>query len=205
MVNNKGLLIVISGPSAVGKGTICKELMKKNIDNLEISISATTRKPRKGEIDGINYYFKEKKDFEMMIKCGEFLEFAQVYDNYYGTPKKNVMDKIDQGKDVILEIDIQGAKQVRENSKDGIFIFIMPPSFKELKTRIMKRGTETQKDIDKRMKNAFEEVQQAKYYNYIVVNDDLGSAVEKIYCIIKAEKCRLSRYHIDFSEFKEEL
>lgn len=205
MVNNNGLLIVISGPSAVGKGTICKELIKKNIGNLEISVSATTRKPRKGEIDGVNYYFKEKEDFERMIEYGEFLEYAKVYDNYYGTPKKNVRDRIEQGKDVILEIDIQGAEQVRQNCKDGIFIFVMPPSFEELKNRIMKRGTESQKDIDKRMKNAFEEVQQSKYYHYIVVNDNLDSAVENIYSIIKAEKCRLSRYHIDFSEFKEEL
>lgn len=205
MINNKGLLIVISGPSAVGKGTICKELIKRRIDNLELSVSATTRRPRQGEIDGVNYYFKEKEAFEAMIESGDFLEFARVYDNYYGTPKKNVMDKISNGKDVILEIDIQGAKQVKRNYKDGIFIFIMPPSFKELKSRIAKRGTETQKDIDKRMTCAFEEVQQAKYYNYVVVNDDLNSAVEKIYCIIKAEKCRLSRYHIDLSEFKEEL
>ncbi|MCQ1528068.1 guanylate kinase [Lutispora saccharofermentans] len=205
MVNNKGLLIVISGPSAVGKGTICKELVKRGIDNLELSVSATTRRPRQGEIDGINYYFKEKEVFEKMIEREDFLEFARVYDNYYGTPKKNVMDKISNGKDVILEIDIQGAKQVKRNYEDGIFIFIMPPSFKELKSRIVKRGTETQKDMDKRMTCAFEEVQQAKYYDYIVVNDDLNSAVEKIYCIIKAEKCRLSRYHIDLSGFKEEL
>lgn len=205
MVNNKGLLIVISGPSAVGKGTICKELIKRGIDNLELSVSATTRRPRQGEIDGINYYFKEKEVFEKMIESEDFLEFARVYDNYYGTPKKNVMDKISNGKDVILEIDIQGAKQVKRNYEDGIFIFIMPPSFKELKNRIVKRGTETQKDMDKRMTCAFEEVQQAKYYDYIVVNDNLNSAVEKIYCIIKAEKCRLSRYHIDLSEFKEEL
>ncbi len=205
MVNNKGLLIVISGPSAVGKGTICKELMKRGIDNLELSVSATTRRPRQGEIDGINYYFKEKEVFEKMIESEDFLEFARVYDNYYGTPKKNVMDKISNGKDVILEIDIQGAKRVKRNYEDGIFIFIMPPSFKELKNRIVKRGTETQKDMNKRMTCAFEEVQQAKYYDYIVVNDNLNSAVEKIYCIIKAEKCRLSRYHIDLSEFKEEL
>ncbi|HCJ56300.1 MAG TPA: guanylate kinase [Clostridiaceae bacterium] len=205
MVNNKGLLIVISGPSAVGKGTICKELMKRGIDNLELSVSATTRRPRQGEIDGINYYFKEKEVFEKMIESEDFLEFARVYDNYYGTPKKNVMDKISNGKDVILEIDIQGAKRVKRNYEDGIFIFIMPPSFKELKNRIVKRGTETQKDMNKRMTCAFEEVQQAKYYDYIVVNDNLNSAVEKIYCIIKAEKCRLSRYHIDLLEFKEEL
>lgn len=205
MIDNKGLLIVISGPSAVGKGTICKELMKKNISNLELSVSATTRKPRQGEIDGVNYFFKGKEAFETMMECGEFLEYARVYDNYYGTPKKNVLDRIGHGKDIILEIDIQGAKQVRENYKDGIFIFIMPPSFEELKNRIMKRGTETQKDINKRMTCAFEEVQQARFYNYIVVNDDLKNAVEKIYCIINAEKCRLSRYHVDFSEFKEEL
>ncbi|SHJ04274.1 guanylate kinase [Lutispora thermophila] len=205
MIDKKGLLIVISGPSAVGKGTICKELIKRNIENLEISISATTRKPRYNEVNGVNYHFISKETFESMVQQGEFLEYAQVYDNYYGTPKKYVIDRLSEGKDVILEIDIQGAKQVRENYKEGIFIFIMPPSYKELKNRIMKRGTEAQKDIEKRMKCAYEEIKQAEYYNYIVVNDDLYSAVEKIYCIITAEKCKLNRYHIDLSEFKEEL
>ena len=205
MKNHKGLLIVISGPSAVGKGTICKELFKKGIDNLELSISATTRKPRHSETDGVNYHFIDKNKFQEMIDNGEFLEYALVYDNYYGTPKKYVIDKINEGKDVILEIDIQGAKQLKENYDDGIFIFIMPPSLKELKMRIFKRGTEAQKDIDKRMRCAFDEIQQAEYYNYIVVNDDLHKAVENIYCIIKAEKCKLSRYNFDLSEFKEEL
>jgi len=205
MIYNKGLLIVISGPSAVGKGTICKELFKRNIENLELSVSATTRKPRPNEINGVNYHFIDEETFRKMVDHGEFLEYAQVYDNYYGTPKKYVIEKINQGKDVILEIDIQGAKQVRENYKDGIFIFIMPPSIKELKSRILKRGTEAQKDIEKRMKCAYEEIEQAKYYDYIVINDDLQNAVEKIYCIIQAEKCRLSRYQIDLSEFKEEL
>lgn len=205
MKNQKGLLIVISGPSAVGKGTICKELFKKNIENLELSISVTTRNPRHGEIDGVNYYFVDKNKFQEMIDNGELLEYALVYDNYYGTPKKYVIDKINEGKDVILEIDIQGAKQVKENYDDGIFVFIMPPSFKELKNRILKRGTEAQKDIDIRMKCAFDEIQHAKYYNYIVVNDDLDKAVENIYCIIKAERCKLSRYNPDLFEFKEEL
>ncbi|HHY77366.1 MAG TPA: guanylate kinase [Clostridiales bacterium] len=205
MKNQKGLLIVISGPSAVGKGTICKELFKKNIENLELSISVTTRNPRHGEIDGVNYYFVDKNRFQEMIDNGELLEYALVYDNYYGTPKKYVIDKINEGKDVILEIDIQGAKQVKENYDDGIFVFIMPPSFKELKNRILKRGTEAQKDIDIRMKCAFDEIQHAKYYNYIVVNDDLDKAVENIYCIIKAERCKLSRYNLDLFEFKEEL
>lgn len=202
---NEGLLIVISGPSGVGKGTICKELIRKNINNIELSVSATTRKPRSGESEGISYYFKGKDEFEEMIKDGQFLEYAKVYDNYYGTPKAQVINKLKEGKDIILEIDTQGAMQVKRNFKEGIFIFIMPPSYQELKKRIINRGTESEDDIKKRLKCAFLEIERVSNYDYIVVNDDIDKAVSKIDCIIHAEKCRLCRYNIDFSEFKEEL
>lgn len=202
---DEGLLIVISGPSGVGKGTICKELIRENINNIELSVSATTRKPRNGESEGISYYFKGKDEFEEMIKDGQFLEYAKVYDNYYGTPKAQVINKLKEGKDIILEIDTQGAMQVKRNFKEGIFIFIMPPSYQELKKRIINRGTESEDDIKKRLKCAFLEIERVNNYDYIVVNDVIDKAVSKIDCIIHAEKCRLCRYNIDFSEFKEEL
>lgn len=205
MVNYKGMLIVISGPSGVGKGTICNSLIKKNLNNVELSISATTRKPRDGEIEGISYYFKGKHEFEEMIKHDEFLEYAKVYDNYYGTPKNHVFNRLKEGINIILEIDTQGAMQVKRNFNEGIFIFIMPPSFYELKKRIINRGTESNKDIKKRLKSAFKEIHEVKNYDYVVINDDVDKAIERIKCILNAEKYRTSRYQIDFSEFKEEF
>ncbi|MFZ5352637.1 MAG: guanylate kinase [Bacillota bacterium] len=202
-MNTKGLLIVISGPSGVGKGTICKELMSWQLSGLELSVSVTTRKPRAGEVDGKSYFFKDSEQFEKMVSNNEFIEYARVYDNCYGTPKKYVVDKLEEGTDVILEIDVQGAMKVKENSEEAIFIFIMPPSMGELKKRIISRGTESQKDIDKRMQKAFEEVCCSSHYDYIVVNDNVKAAAEKVKCIITAEKCRLKRNHIDFNSFKE--
>lgn len=188
----KGLLIVVSGPSGAGKGTICKELLKRNQD-INISISATTRGPRTGEIDGINYFFISKDNFTNMIENKEFLEYAHVYDNYYGTPKKYVLDKLDEGKDVLLEIDIQGALQVKEIYPNGVFVFILPPSMEELKNRIIKRGTETQESIEKRFGSAFEEIGFVGKYDYGVINDEVDVAVEKVEAIITAEKCRVKR------------
>ncbi|MGE5632895.1 MAG: guanylate kinase [Caulobacteraceae bacterium] len=199
----KGLLIVISGPSAAGKGTVCRELLRSYGDNLEFSVSATTRKPREGEVEGVNYFFKDKEEFLRMIENGEFIEYAQVYDNYYGTPKKYVMDKLEQGKNVILEIDVQGAMKVKEEFSTGVFIFIMPPSFEELKKRIEGRGTETQADICKRMKNAYGEVRHVINYDYVVINDDIKAAADRINCILVAEKCRFKRCKIDFENYRE--
>lgn len=187
----KGLLLVISGPSGAGKGTICKELVKSK--DSWISVSATTRHPRKGEIEGENYYFLTKEDFIDKIDKKDFLEYAQVYDNYYGTPKSKVIEKLKEGKDVILEIDIQGALKVKENYPKGIFIFILPPSMEELKNRIIKRGSETPESLMTRFKAAYKEINYVSKYNYAVVNDKLDEAVNKIKSIIIAEKCSVER------------
>ncbi|WP_300383977.1 guanylate kinase [Clostridium sp.] len=190
--NNKGVLIVISGPSGAGKGSICKELIEKH-NNIYISVSATTRSPRIGEIEGVNYYFLKRDEFEEKVKNNGFIEYANVHDNYYGTPKLNVEKMINEGKDVILEIDIQGALQVKENFKEGVFIFILPPSMEELKRRIIKRGSETQESLMTRFKNAYKEINYISKYNYAVVNDDLNLAVSKVEAIINAERCRVDR------------
>ena len=204
MYYNKGLLIVLSGPSGVGKGTICKALLENN-PNIELSVSITTRKPRTGELDGISYHFREEDQFKEMIKHNGFLEYAKVYGNYYGTPKEHVIEKLNKGKDLILEIDTQGAMQVKDNFAEGVFIFIMPPSFKELKNRIINRGTDSIDTIDRRLKNTYNELQEVYNYDYLIFNDDILSAVENISSIIKAERYKINRYSFDFSEYREEL
>ncbi len=203
-MKSKGLLIVISGPSGAGKGTICRELLRTYRDDLELSISATTRQPREGEIEGTNYFFKDKAEFISMAENGEFIEYAKVHDNYYGTPRKYVMDKLEEGKNVILEIDVQGGMKVRHVFDEAVFIFIMPPSFEELKKRIIGRGTETEQDICKRMKNAIGEINHVHNYDYVVVNEDVKDAAARINCILTAEKCKIKRCNIDFENFKEE-
>lgn len=192
MQNNRGVLIVISGPSGAGKGTICKALLEKH-KNIYLSVSATTRTPREGEVEGVNYYFLTKEDFEEKVRNNGFLEYANVHGNFYGTPKVNVEKMLEDGKDVILEIDIQGALQVKENFKEGVFIFILPPSMEELKQRIIKRGSETEESLMTRFKNAYKEINYVSKYNYAVVNDTLEVAVAKVEGIITAEKCRVDR------------
>lgn len=191
-MGKKGLLIVISGPSGAGKGTVCKHWLK-NHQETELSISATTRSPRHNEENGINYFFKSTEEFEAMIENNDFLEYAKVYDNYYGTPRKYVQEKLSTGKDVILEIDIQGALQVKERFDQGVFIFIVPPTMEELKNRIVKRGTEDPDMILKRFNSAYEELNFIKRYNYVVVNDKVEEAVKRIEAITIAEKCRVDR------------
>ena len=200
----KGNLIIISGPSRCGKGTICKELIKDN--NIFLSVSATTRSPRGGEIDGIDYYFLSKDEFEEKIRNNEFLEFAKVHhDNYYGTLKDKVLNKIDKGVDVILEIDIEGALQINNTMPEAIFIFIMPPSMKELKRRLIERNTETKEQIIDRFKKAYQEINEISKYNYVVINDKLDAAVSKVKAIIEAEKCRIDRIEDFDLNTKEEL
>ncbi len=204
MVKEKkaGSLIIISGPSGAGKGTIVNELIKNT--NLNLSISMTTRPKREGEVEGKDYYFVTKQEFAKQIKKGNFLEYANVNgDNYYGTPKDKVLKSLENGKDIILEIDIQGALKVKEKYKEGIFIFIMPPSMRELKNRLIRRNTETIDKVITRFKDAYQEINEVTKYNYVVINDTLDEAVEKVKAIILAEKCRVDRIE-DFDLNSEE-
>ncbi|MGD9474234.1 MAG: guanylate kinase [Eubacteriaceae bacterium] len=188
----KGILIVISGPSCAGKGSVCRIISRNNPD-LRLSISETTRQPRNGEKHGRDYFFLTKTEFEERIKKGQYLEYASVYENYYGTPKDYVENLLESGYDVILEIDIQGAAKVRTGYKEGIYIFIVPPSMKELKRRIEERGTESKEQMEMRLSCASEEIKNADDYSYIVINDDLNVAANKVQSIITAEKCRTER------------
>jgi guanylate kinase len=199
----KGLLIVISGPSGAGKGTICKSLVQKN--NVWLSVSATTRTPREGEEHGKNYFFISREQFIEKIDGLDFLEHAEVYGNYYGTPRSSVIEMIDSGKDVILEIDIQGALRVKETYKEGVFIFILPPSMKELENRIVGRGSETQESLMTRLKAAYDEINYISRYNYAVINKTVDETVNKIESIIIAEKCRVDRIKGNIFDPKEGL
>ena len=196
----KGFLLIVSGPAGTGKGTVCKELLKRNEDII-YSVSATTRDPRPGEAHGVNYLFTEEEKFKEMVANDEFLEYAHVHTNYYGTPKQYVMDQVDRGEIVLLEIDVQGALQIKENYPEAIFIFLLPPTMDELKNRIVNRGTETPEDIDRRFKNAFKEIEFLGKYDYFVINNRVEDAVEDIEAIIKAEKLRVKRH----SNLKNEI
>ncbi|MDD6920680.1 MAG: guanylate kinase [Eubacteriales bacterium] len=175
----KGRLFVISGPSGVGKGTICKKLIE-NRQDIELSISATTRKPRKNEVDGKHYYFITKEEFIREIDNGGFIEYAEVFGNFYGTPKKNVYERLEKGINVILEIDVQGALQVKEVLDEAILIFIMPPSKAELRSRLSLRATDEQDVIERRLAEACREIELAPLYDYVFVNDDLEKALQDI-------------------------
>jgi len=180
---SKGKLIVISGPSGSGKTTICDKLLKL-LPAIERSISFTTRKPRRGEKDGSDYFFVSKEEFRKRIKESLFLEHALVFDNFYGTSKNWVMDKVEEGKDVLLSIDVQGAQQIRKNYNKAVFIFLMPPSMKVLEERLKKRATDDDREIEKRLEIAKEEMALVNQYDYVVINDRVDEAVDKIKVII---------------------
>ncbi|HJV31818.1 MAG TPA: guanylate kinase [Bacillales bacterium] len=192
-MQEKGLLIVLSGPSGVGKGTVRKEIFSHPDTAFEYSISMTTRSPRTGEVDGVDYFYKSREEFEELIAQGKLLEYAQFVGNYYGTPVDYVRETLEAGKDVFLEIEVKGAKQVREKFPDGLFIFLMPPSLTELKNRIVTRGTETEDIIHNRMLTAREEIEMMSLYDYVVENDQVDLACERIKAIVIAEHCRRER------------
>lgn len=202
--NNKGLLIVVSGPSGAGKDTICQKLIKEN-SNIWMSVSMTTRKPRPLEKDGVDYFFVSSEEFENKINDNTFLEYASYNDNYYGTPKDKVEEKLNEGKDVILVIDINGAINIKKIIPSALFIFIMPPDMETLKNRLIGRKTESKDKIVKRFITAYNEVNNYKKYNYVVVNDKVEDAVNKVKSIIQSEKCRVDRIEDIYLGNKEEL
>ncbi|MCI8348286.1 MAG: guanylate kinase [Firmicutes bacterium] len=186
-----GKLFVLSGPSGAGKGTICKKLLEETKE-LELSVSMTTRNPRKGEEEGVSYYFTDKESFKKHIEDGDLLEYAEVYGNYYGTPKDLVLKRLAQGIDVILEIDMQGALKVKENYPDGVFIFILPPSMSELRKRLTGRGTETAEAIELRLGETLKELSYIDKYDYCVVNGVLEEAVARVKAIVVAEHSKVA-------------
>ncbi len=186
--SKKGKLFVYAGASGVGKGTIMKELLKRN-ETIKLSVSATTRNPREGEVHGREYFFVTKEKFEEMIKDNGFLEHAQYCDNYYGTPKAYVDEQLDKGFNVFLEIELQGAQNVLKMRPDAVSIFILPPSVEELERRLRDRGTETEDAIIKRLSQAKVEMENAKMYQYTVINDDLDKAIEDVLEIVRKENC----------------
>lgn len=199
----KGNLIVISAPSGAGKGTVIDGVMKIN-NNLWLSVSMTSRNMRSNDIPGETYFFVSKEEFEERIKEGVFLEYAIYNGNYYGTPKDKIQEKLDQGIDVILEIEIQGALKVKELVPDAIFIFILPPSMKELRRRLVNRGTDSKEKVLERFKTAYKEINEVTKYNYVVINDEVEKAVSKVNAILLSERCRVDRIEDVYLDNMEE-
>ena len=203
-MNRRGILIVVSGFAGSGKGTLMKELLNQ-YDNYALSISATTRKPRGQEVDGKEYFFKSVEEFEKMIAQEELIEYANYVGNYYGTPKAYVEEQLASGKDVILEIEIQGALKVKEKFPGTLLLFVTPPSAEILKARLVGRGTETMDVVEMRMRRAAEEAEGLASYDYILINDDLQTCVKQMHNIIQSEHFRTSRNHDFMNQIKEEL
>ena len=203
-MNHQGILVVVSGFSGAGKGTLMKELLKR-YDNYALSISATTRAPREGETDGKEYFFVTKEQFEKMRDERKLIEYAQYVNNYYGTPKEYVEQKMAEGKDVILEIEIQGALKVKKRFPDALLLFVTPPSAEELRRRLVGRGTETLDVINARLARAAEEASGMEAYDYLLINDDLDRCVEEMHQLIQLQH-RKTSYHLDFlSKMREDL
>jgi len=203
-LKKKGLLIVVSGPSGAGKDSVCEKVVLNN-PNAWISVSCTSRPIRGDEVEGINYFYLTKEEFEEKIKNDYFLEYAMYNDNYYGTPIEKIEEKLNQGIDVILVIDVQGAINVKKIYEDAVFIFILPPSMEELKSRLIKRGTESEEKILSRFKVAYKEINELSKYNYVIVNDKLEDAAHKMNSIIEAVKCRVDRIEEVELNTKEEV
>lgn len=202
-LNERGLLVVLSGPSGVGKGTVRKALFEMEGHDLVYSISMTTRPPREGEVDGEDYYFVSKEEFERRIREELFIEYAEFVGNYYGTPKDKVDEQLKLGKEVVLEIEVQGALQVREKAKDAVFVFIAPPNKEALYRRLLRRGTEDPETIQKRMEKAEREFPLAHKYDYIVVNDEVTNAADRILAIIRAEHAKTERSIYKYNQMLE--
>lgn len=197
----KGLLIVVSGASGTGKGTVCKKLLA-DLPKIAYSISATTRNPRPGEVNGREYYFLSRDEFQTWINEEKFLEYAEVYGNFYGTPLNKIQERLNRGEDILLEIDVQGALNVKEKCPDGVYIFLLPPSLEELKCRIEGRGTENPESLARRLKNAVSEIKIGLKYDYVIVNDDIDVAAEQIKAILTAERLKVAR-NLEKFEFEE--
>ncbi len=204
-MTERGILIVLSGPSGVGKGTVRKAIFDSGEMDFAYSISMTTRKMRAGEKDGVDYFFRSKEEFEALIESGGLLEYAQYVDNYYGTPLKYVEDTLNSGQDVFLEIEVNGAMQVRSKMPEGVFIFLTPPDIKELKSRIMHRGTDEMAVVEKRLEKAVEEIKMMRYYDYAVENDKVENAVNKIKHIIESEHLKVPRVVNQYRKIIEEM
>ena len=189
---SKGVLAVVSGFSGAGKGTVMKKLLE-SFDDYALSVSVTTRKPRPGEVDGKDYFFRTKEEVEEMIAQDQLLEYARYVDNYYGTPRSYVEEKLSEGKNVILEIEIQGAMKIKEKIPEAVLIFVTPPSVDELRRRLEGRGTETQEVIESRLSRAAEEAEGMEDYDYLLINDDLEECVNELHRIISSERCKTQR------------
>jgi guanylate kinase len=203
-MSRKGLLIVVSAPSGAGKTTLCKEISRV-LPNLQHSISYTTRKPRPNETDGVHYFFITQEKFNKMIKDKEFAEWAVVHGNLYGTSKKQLAEMMDGGIDVILDIDSQGAMQIKENWGNGVFIYILPPSFDDLKRRLTERNSDATNEIKKRLENAKKEIPHYKRYNYVIINDKFEKALEDLKSIITSERLKIDKFNSDLIKGKFNL
>ncbi|MGT2912063.1 guanylate kinase [Streptococcus cameli] len=203
-MTERGLLIVFSGPSGVGKGTVRKEIFESSDNKFEYSVSMTTRPQRPGEVDGVDYFFRSREEFEDLIRQGQMLEYAEYVGNYYGTPLTYVNETLDRGVDVFLEIEVQGALQVKQKVPDGVFIFLTPPDLEELQDRLVGRGTDSAEVISQRIERAREEIALMREYDYAVVNDEVPLAAERVKRIIEAEHFRVDRVIGRYDEMMKE-